>query len=94
MLLQVPSEQHPSQEVIDELVRAVSDLDLFIAPHHVLTEALLPPAQIKEVEGLILGSSPARGEGGHLFLGHPDHYTTFIGLLHDFVLRRVLMTIA
>jgi hypothetical protein len=60
MLLQAPSEQHPSQEVIDELVRAVSDL--FLAPHHVITEALLPPAQIKEVEGLML--DPARWEGG------------------------------
>jgi hypothetical protein len=60
MLLQAPSEQHPSQEVIDELVRAVSDL--FIAAHHVLTETLLPPAQIKEVEGLML--FPACWEGG------------------------------
>jgi hypothetical protein len=71
MLLQVPSEQHPSQEVIDELVHAVSDSDLFIAPHHVLTEALLPPAQIKEVKGLILGLGPARGEGGHFVFWAP-----------------------
>jgi len=79
MLLQAPSEQHPSQEVINELVRAVSDSDLFSTPYHVLTEALLPPAQIKEVEELML--NPTRGVVILVF-GHSNH-------LHDFCMTFV-----
>jgi hypothetical protein len=35
MLLQAPSDQHPSQEVVNDIVRAVSSLFLWVQQHAV-----------------------------------------------------------